>query len=76
METLTKQTINSKFPIIDIKNQSKITRYEKFINSYKFKNKDFIDKFLKISDIELMKYQKIFLDLLIEKSKMIENDRK
>ncbi len=72
-ETMTKQIINNKMPILDIKNQPTTTKYENFINSYKFKNKDFVDKFLKISDITLMKYQKIFLDLLIEKSK---DDRK
>ena len=44
-----------------------IEEYKKYIESYEFKNKDFIDKVNKITP--LFHYQKVYLDLLIEKSK-------
>lgn len=44
-----------------------IEEYKKYIESYEFKNKDFIDKVNKITP--LFHYQKVYLDLLIEKIK-------
>ena len=48
-----------------LQNLNATSKFE--LESYEFKNKDFIDIFNKITP--LFHYQKVYLDLLIEKSK-------